>query len=122
MSIGSFEEVGGLAILDQLPLIDQRETVGHPASFVEVVRDEDHARIQVALKRPELILKLPASDRIKSPERLIHQDQFRVRGQGAGHAHPLPLAATELMWEPITVGFRVETDERQEMMSGPISI
>ena len=48
------------------------------------------------LQALELVLQPPPGQRVQGSERLVHQQERRVRGEGARQAHPLPLAAREL--------------------------
>ena len=49
----------------------------------------------------ELVLQPGSHDRVDRGERLVHEHHRRVGGQGAGHAHPLALAARELGRVPV---------------------
>ena len=57
--------------------------------------DEDHGFSQALLQGTEFALQFGSCDGIKRTERLVHQEECRVGGQGAGHAHSLPLSARE---------------------------
>ena len=58
--------------------------------------DEDDGLADLGLEAEELVLQALAGDRVDGAERLVHEHQRRVGGQGAGHADALALAAGEL--------------------------
>jgi hypothetical protein len=59
------------------------------------VRDENDGFAETASEGAEFALKFGAGDGIKGAERLIHEEDGRVSGEGAGDTNALALAAGE---------------------------
>ena len=68
------------------------------------------------LQAQELVLQALAVDRVDRAERLVHEHQRRVGGQGAGHADALALAAGELRRDSGRASRRVEADELEQLV------
>ena len=121
---------GGVALgLDLVPRPGQRDVgdlgdragrprqgdhpVGQVDGLVDVVRDE-HDRDADLLPHPQdEVLKLEPGLRVHRGEGLVHQQQVRPVGQGAGDRHPLLHAAGQL---PRVVPALVsEADRRQDV-------
>ena len=60
------------------------------------MRDEHHGLSHLLLQAQELVLQASAVDRVDRAERLIHQQQRRVGGEGAGDADALALTSRQL--------------------------
>ena len=60
-------------------------------------RDEDDGLLQPRLKLQKLVLQLGADQRIERGERLVHEQDRRLGGEGAGQADALLHAARQLM-------------------------
>ena len=83
--------------------------------LVDVVGDEDDRLAQCRLEPQELVLESLADDRVDRPERLVHEQDRRVRGERPGDADALLLAAGELGRVATGVRRRVEPDELQQL-------
>ena len=59
------------------------------------MRDEDDGLVQHLLQPHELVLHLPADERVECREGLVEEPQFRFHGERAGDADALLLAAGE---------------------------
>ena len=68
------------------------------------------------LQAQELVLQALAVDRVDGAERLVHEHQRRVGGQGAGDADALALAAGELRGVAVARLGRVEPDELEQLV------
>ena len=66
------------------------------------------------LDAAELLLQLPARDRVERAERLVHQQDGRIDGERARDAHALALAAGELVRPAVRIGGRIESDQIEE--------
>ena len=87
----------GGAELGQLAAdLHDRDQVAHLDRLVDVVGHEEDRLGQVLLEAQELVLEPLPDDRVDRAERLVHQHQRRIGGQGPGDADPLALAAGEL--------------------------
>ena len=66
-------------------------------------------------KCEEFALQFRAGDGIEGAEGFVHQEDGRIRGQSAGHAYPLPLAAGK--FARIALGdLGIESDELQQLV------
>jgi len=72
--------------------LQQHNARGEEQSFVQIVCDKNNGFAEAAGERAEFALKLGASDWIKRPKRLVHQQDGRVGGKGAGDSDALALA------------------------------
>ncbi len=63
---------------------EHRHAVGEPHGLVHVVRDEHHGGAELGLDAAELGLQPAAADRVDRTERLVHQQDRRVRRERAG--------------------------------------
>lgn len=84
-----------VVVLEQPAALEYRHLVAQLDGFVDVVADHDHGHAELALHLEELVLDRLAVDRIDRAERLVHQQQRRVRRQRADHPDALLLAAGE---------------------------
>ena len=71
---------------------------------------------RLSWRREELVLEAVADDGVDRAERLVHEQDRRVGGQGARDADALPLAAGELARVAVAVARRVEPDEVEELV------
>ena len=58
---------------------------------------------------------------VERRDRLVADDQLRADGERAGDADPLPLAARELVREPVVV-LGVEADDLQQLAHAPLAL
>src|SRR5579883_2411258 len=76
--------------LYQLPREHERGDVGGPGCLLHVVRhDDDRERLP---QRTRELLDLQGRDRVERGRGFIHQQHFRLDGEGPGDAEPLLLA------------------------------
>ena len=69
--------------------------------------------MELLLEAEELLLEPLPGDGVDGPEGLVHEQDGRVPGQGAGHTDPLRLPARELVRVAVGVDRRVEADQVQ---------
>ena len=79
--------------LDDLAVLHDREPVGEPDRFIEIMGDEHDCLLEHALEAHELRLHLAADKRIEGGERLVEKPDFGLYRERAGNADPLLLAA-----------------------------
>ena len=94
---GPQEVVGRGVLLEDAAHVEQGDAVGQLDGLVEVVGDEDDRLVDPGLEPEQLVLQAAPDDGVDRPEGLVHEEDGRVGGQGPGHAHPLLLAAGELV-------------------------
>ncbi len=87
----------------------ERQRFGH------VVRDDDDRLADRRLDAPELAVQLAARDGIERAERLVHQQNRRIRRERARHADALALAARQLLRPARGEVIDAEADERQQL-------
>ena len=68
------------------------------------------------LEAEELVLEPVADDRVDRPERLVHQHDRRVRGEGPRDTDALPLAARELAGVAVAVLAGLEANDREQLL------
>jgi hypothetical protein len=96
-------------------LAEHRHPVAEAHGLLDVVRHEEHRRADLALQAQELVLQLRAHDGVDRAERLVHEQHGRVDRERARHAHPLPLAAGELVRVAGAVLVGVQADQVQQL-------
>lgn len=73
----------------------QQDAVTHDQRFLDRMRDEHEGKAQLFPQAAQLFLHLAPRQGIEGGERLVHQQHFRLHGQGAGDGHPLLHAARQ---------------------------
>ena len=68
------------------------------------------------LEPEELVLESFPDDGVDGPERLVHEHDRRVGGEGPGDPDALPLASRELDRVAARVGHRVESDQGEQLL------
>ena len=101
--------------LDDLAEIHHRDAVRHVADDRQVVRDEDVRQPEVALQRLQQVHDLRADRHVERGDRLVEDDQLRVQRERTRDADALPLAARELVREPVRV-LRRQADRAQQLV------
>jgi hypothetical protein len=86
----------GGAELHDLAVLHDRHPVPEPQSLVEVVRHEDDGPLDLALDVQEKVLHVAPDQGVQSTERLVHEQNLLLGGQGAGEPHPLLHAPRKL--------------------------
>src|SRR5260370_24129574 len=94
---------------------EEQNAGGEEHRFAKIVGDEDDGLAEAAREGAELALKLGARNGIEGAEGLVHQENGRVGGEGAGHAHALALAAGKLVRVAVGVFTRVESNQGHEL-------
>ena len=114
---GAHEQLRRGRVLGQdAALLEHRDAVAQLDRLVDVVGDEDDRLAQAPLQAQQLVLQALAVDRVDGAERLVHEHQRRVGGQGAGHADALALAAGELRGVAVARLGGIEPDELDELV------
>ena len=101
---------------DAAALLHDDHEVAHLDGLVDVMGHEEDRLGEALLQSQELVLETFADDGVDRAEGLVHEHDRRVRGQGASHAHALPLAARELARIALAVSSGLEAHERQELV------
>src|SRR4029077_7252198 len=91
------------AVRDNSAIFEEDDSRGEQECFAKIVGDKDDGLAETASEGAEFTLKLGAGDGIESAERLVHQENGRVGGKGAGDADALALAAREFVWAALAV-------------------
>ena len=77
----------------------------------------EHDRLPNLLLQPqELVLEPIPEDRVDRAERLVHQHQRRIGGEGTGNADALPLAARERHRVSVAIAARLEPDQVEQLL------
>src|SRR5205807_3120936 len=83
--------------LDDAPTLRDRYVAAELQRLFEIVADEDNRLLECLLERQKLVLELGADKRIEGREGLVHKEDRRFGGEGAGEADPLLHAARQFM-------------------------
>ncbi len=89
-------QVGAGADLDDAAFAHDGDAVGEPQRLEEIVRDEDDRLLEQGLQPQELVLHLPADQRIERAERLVEEPDVGLDREAAGDADALLHAAGKL--------------------------
>ena len=83
----------GRAGLHDPPRVHHQDGVGQGEGFVLVVRDLHEGDAEAALQVLEFALQVPPHGAVERRQRLVEQQEARLRHHGAGYGDPLLLAA-----------------------------
>src|SRR5438309_473350 len=93
---GALDDVPTGAALHDPAALEDRHLVSELQGLVQIVADEQDRFPDALLQDEEFVLQLPADQGIERGERLIHEQDIRIGGQGACQSHALLHAAGEL--------------------------
>jgi len=94
---GHADHLGGRPDLHDLPVAHDQDPVAELERLLQVVRNEDHRLADLFVQPDDLVLHVPADQRVERGERLVEHQQLRVGRQGPGQPDPLLHAAGELV-------------------------
>ena len=77
------------------------DAIADAHGFFEIVRDEDRGLLHHRREPHELALQLAPDERVERAERLVHEQDVGLGGDGARQAHALLHAARELVREAL---------------------
>jgi hypothetical protein len=100
---------------NQMARVEDSDAIREGNRFGHVVRDQQHRLAQPRLDAAELDLQLTARDRVERAERLVHQQDRRIRGEGPRHADALTLSARQLIGPPGGVVVAREPDQPEQL-------
>ena len=112
---GMLEDVLRLVALDHMAVLQDADAVGQLDGLIHVVSDENNGLVEPELEPVHLVLELGAGHGVQGGEGLIHEDDLRVGGKGAGYADALPLASGELGGVLAAVLVRLQVDQLQQL-------
>ncbi len=101
-------------------LVHQHHQVRHGQRLGLVVRDVDECRADAAVDALDFELHLIAQLLVEGAERLVHQQQARMRNQRSRHRHPLLLAAGQLA--RIAPAVVLHSHQRQRFGDAPFDV
>ena len=78
-------------------LVEQHDAVGEPGRLPHVVGHEQHGEVALAPERLELVVEQVAGHGVERAERLVHEQDVGVLGEGPGQGDPLAHAARQLV-------------------------
>ena len=106
--------------LDDPAALHDRDRVADLERLVEIVADEDDGLVQPLLQLEQIVLQLVADQRVEGGERLVHQQDVGVGGEGAGEPDALLHAAGELVRE--LAGPLLEVHQRQLLHDDAVAL
>ena len=87
------EDALGRVVLRDLRLhLHQADPIGDPHRLIDVMRHEHDCLAHRALDAHELLLQALARDAVHRAERLVHQEDGRIRRERPRETDALPLA------------------------------
>src|SRR5262249_40996426 len=111
---GRVVELGRSADLLETAVIEHGDAVCDLHRLLLVVRDEDRRHVHLLVQAAQPVAQLGPHAGVEGAERLVEQEDTRLRGERAGESHALPLAAREL--GGIAVGEARELDELEQLV------
>ena len=100
---------------DQTAGGEERDALAKQEGFAQIVGDEGDGLAEARGKRAELALQFGARDGIERAERLVHEQDGRIAGEGARDADALTLASRELARVASGEFAGVEADEEEHL-------
>jgi len=94
-------KVGQRSLLHDPPVPQKHEPVAEETCFTEVMRYQNDCLAQSAENAPQVRLQIGADDGIEGPQRLIQQQNVRIKHKSPHQPDALALAAGELDGEII---------------------
>src|SRR5690606_2432781 len=94
---GSLVDVVHGGVLDDAPRVHDSDLVGHVGDDAEVVRDEDHGHVALALQLREQLHDLGLHGHVERGGRLVRDQHLGVERDRHGDHDALPHAAGELV-------------------------
>ena len=101
------------ADLHERPVVHDGDPVGQLQGLDEVVGDEHQRPAKPHLELDQLVLHVPADERVEGGERLVEEQHLGIDGQRPGQPHPLLHAAAELLG--VMIAPALEADRLQEL-------
>ena len=102
--------------LDEPAVLHDGDAVAQLQRLHQVVRDEDHRLVKLALEPDDLVLHVAPDQRVERAERLIEQHDLRIGAQRPGQPHALLHPSRQLVG--IGVGEPAEPDDLEHLV-GP---
>src|ERR1035441_8466009 len=93
--------------------------------FFDIVGHQEDAASRDLLAQPELhqfTAQVLGREHIERGKRLVHEQDFRLRRQGARESHTLLHAAGELLWVRILEAFQTDRIQRVERLPMPFAL
>ena len=94
---GPGDDLLGLSDLDDFAVLHEHDAAPEGDGLVEIVGDEHDGLLELLLQLAQFRLHIAADQRIEGAERLVHEQDIGVGGQGPGEAGALLHAARELV-------------------------
>lgn len=102
---------GRRVLLDVSPLRQDQHLVAEFGGLLEVVRHDDDGLAELVLDGDQAVLQPDSRDRIDCAERLVHEEDRRIGGEGTCDADTLLLTARHVLGESSGELRGIEADE-----------
>ncbi len=112
------EEGLGGGLLDDAPGVHHRDVVGPGGDHAEVVGDQHHGHVALALLGLEQVEDLGLDGDVEGGGGLVGEEQAGAAGQGDGDDHPLAHAAGELLGVLLEAPLRLGDADRAQQGDG----
>jgi hypothetical protein len=100
----------------QLAMLKQSDAGTEQHGLAQIVRHKNDGFTKAMSERAEFALQFRARDGIESPEGLVHEENRRIGGKGAGDTDALALASGKLAGITRGKSSRVEADKAKEFL------
>jgi hypothetical protein len=97
--------------------LQQHDAGSEEQSFTQIMRNKNDCFAQTVREGAEFALELGAGDGIECAEGLVHEENRRVGGEGAGDADALPLATREFAGAAAGEFARIEADKLEHFVN-----
>ena len=94
---------------------EQDDARGEEQGLAQIVSDKDDGLAEAAGEGAKFALEFGAGDGIQRAKRLVHEQDGRISGKGAGNAYALTLSAGKFAGAAVGKFSRVKSDEGQEL-------
>ena len=113
---GLAQQLGRRAGLQQPAVAQQHHVVGQVQGLVDVMCDQHHRLARVVLNAQQCGLQRAAGQWVERAKGLVHQQDFRPRGQRPRHPHTLLLATRQLVRVALAVNRWRQAQQRQQLV------
>ncbi len=96
--------------------LQQDDARGEQEGFAQIVRDEDDGFAKAVGQGAKFALKFGTGDGIERAERLVHQKNRRIGGEGTRDPHTLALAARKFVGAAMRKFVRIEANQQEHFL------
>jgi hypothetical protein len=117
--LGILEQIGDRGLLDDLAGVHDRHPVAHLGDDTEVVGDEDHGRVRLALEGAHEIQDLRLDGDVQRSGRLVGDEELRLEGQRHRDHDALRHPSRQLVRKRLDPSLRIRDADHREQLLRP---